>query len=162
MDFEFAHQLPGGPEEVADVLLDKKFQASLSDIGALSHRKVLSQEKDGDGRVVRRVRCILNLHLTGMAEKFIGDSDPAWVEEATWHPEDMTWVWQVQPEVAADLLDASGTITLEPAKKGTKRVVTGNVKVKVPIYGSKVEGWIVQGLKEAYEEEAERLGEWLE
>jgi hypothetical protein len=161
MDFDFAHQLPGDPEEVADVLLDKKFQASLSDIGALSQRKVLSQKKDGKGRVVRRVRCVLSLHLSGMAAKFI-DGDPAWVEESTWHPEDMTWEWDIQPEVAADLLEAGGKTTLEPAKKGTKRVVTGKVKVKVPIYGSKVEGWIVQGLKEAYEEEAERITEWLE
>jgi hypothetical protein len=161
MDFEFGHQVPAPPEEVADVLLDKKFQSSLSHLGALSERKVLSQKKDADGRVVRRIRCVLNLNISGVAEKFLGDSDPAWVEEATWHPDEMLWTWEVQPEVAADLLEASGEIELKASGKGTKRIVAGKVKVKVPIYGGKVEGWVIAGLKEAYAEEAEHLTEWL-
>jgi hypothetical protein len=32
----------------------------------------------------------------------------------------------------------------------------------VPLYGGKVEGWIVDGLRAAYDEEADRLAEWLE
>jgi hypothetical protein len=161
MDFEFAHEIPADPDAVAEALLDKKFQASLSKLGQLSERKVLSQEKDSDGRVVRAIRCVLNLDVNGVAKKFIGDKDPAWVEHATWHPEKMVWTWEVHPEVAADLLEASGEIALEASRKGTKRVVSGSLKVKVPLYGGKVEGWVVKGLESAYEDEAEHLTEWL-
>jgi len=31
----------------------------------------------------------------------------------------------------------------------------------VPFYGSRVEGWIVKGMSDAYDEEAERLEAWL-
>ena len=37
----------------------------------------------------------------------------------------------------------------------------GMVKVSVPLYGGKVEGWIVEGIEQAYDEEAERLERWL-
>ena len=43
----------------------------------------------------------------------------------------------------------------------TLRLVTGTVKVKVPLYGGRVEGVIVQGLEQAYAEEATRLAKWL-
>jgi hypothetical protein len=161
MDFEFAHEVPASPDEVAAVLLDRKFQSSLSDLGPLHDRKVLSQKKGPDGLITRRIRSVLDLHITGVAQKFIGDGDPAWVEEATWHPDEMLLTWEVHPEVAADLLEASGEIALEASRKGTKRIVAGVLKVKVPIYGGKVEGWVVQGLEGAYEAEAERLTEWL-
>ena len=42
------------------------------------------------------------------------------------------------------------------------RTVTGEVKVRVPLYGGKVEGWIVNGVSRAYDEEAQRLAAWLE
>jgi hypothetical protein len=162
MEFEFHHTVPGEPEEVAEVLLDRKFQSSLSQLGALSERKVLSQKKV-DGLVVRRIRCVLDIDITGVAKKFLGNGDPAWVEEATWHPDDLLWTWEVHPEVGADLLEASGEIALEAARGGhTNRLVTGNIKVKVPVYGGKVEGWVVKGLESAYEDEAGHLTEWLE
>jgi hypothetical protein len=162
MDFEFHHTVPAEPEEVAEVLLDRKFQSSLSKLDGLSERKVLSQKKDGDGLVVRRIRCVLDIDITGVAKKFIGDGEPAWVEEATWHPDEMLWRWEVHPELGGELLEASGAIALKPVKGGkTKRLVTGEIKVRVPIYGSKVEGWVVHGLESAYEDEAAHLTEWL-
>ena len=162
MDFEFHHTIPAPPEDVAEVLLDRKFQSSLTKLGALSERKVLSQKKDSDGLIHRRIRCVLDIDVEGVAKKFIGGADPAWVEEAVWHPEDMVWKWEVHPEVAKELLEASGTISLKPTKTGTKRVVEGQLKVRVPIYGGRVEGWVVEGLKSAYKDEAAHLKDWLE
>jgi hypothetical protein len=161
VDFEFFDHIDADPEAVAEALLDKRFQASLSDLPALEERKVLSQKKGKDGRIHRRTRCVLHIDISGVAKKFIGDADPAWVEDATWHPEDMTWEWDIEPEIAKDMLEASGTIEIKNAKKGTQRVVRGKVVVKVPLYGGKVEGWILEGLKQSYAEEAERLSEWL-
>ena len=162
MDFEFHHNIDADPEAVAEVLLDRKFQSSLSKLEGLTERKVLSQ-KTQDGLVVRRIRCVLDIDITGVAKKFIGDGDPAWVEEAVWHPEEMKWLWEVHPEMGGELLDASGEIALTKARGGkTKRLVTGQIKVRVPLYGSKVEGWVVQGLESAYEDEAAHIADWLE
>ena len=154
------HEFDVDLERLADALLDAEFQETLHDITALSDREVLSQEEEG-GLIVRRVRCVLDIDVDGIARKFIGDSDPAWIEVGEWHPENAVWRWHIEPEAAADLLQASGETHLIESKNGTIRKVIGTVKVKVPLYGGRVEGWIIDGLERAYDEEAERLEKWL-
>ncbi|HEY7874537.1 MAG TPA: DUF2505 domain-containing protein [Actinomycetota bacterium] len=160
MDFEIAHTLSASPDDVARALLDQEFQNSLKDLGALADRRVLSQTEDAGGRVRRETRCVLGIDM-GAAGRFLGSSEPAWVEDATWDPGRLRWDWVIKPEVAADLLKASGITVIEPDGDGAVRRVTGSVRIRVPLYGSKVEGWIVQGLEESYDEEARRLAEWL-
>lgn len=162
MDFEFSHSFDASTDELAEALLDEKFQASLSDIGSLAEREVIGQHHRQDGTVVREIRCVLDIEVTGVAQKLLGAQKPAWVEEAEWDPDELKWLWSINPEVAAELLSASGEIRIEEEDDEAVRVVTGTVKVKVPLYGGKVEGWIVNGLEAAYDEEADRLTEWLE
>ena len=160
MEFEVAHEFEADVDKVAATLLDHDFQASLTGLEALAAREVLSQEET-DGFIVRRVRCVLDINVDGIAKKFIGDSDPAWVEVGEWHPKESTWRWHIEPEAAADLLQASGRTVLFASERGTIRKVTGTVKVRVPIYGGKVESWIIDGLERAYDEEAVHLEDWL-
>lgn len=161
MDFEISHSFETDADTLSLVLLDEEYQRSLDDIGALKERKLLSQKEVADGRVHRRVRCVLDINLSGSAKRLLGDSDPAWIEEAVWHPEESLWEWVIHPEVAKELLDAKGTICIHDSDDGTNRTVAGQVKVKVPVYGGRVEGWIVEGIEHAYDEEATRLAEWL-
>ncbi len=156
------HTFTASTGEVAAALLDPDFQATLSDIASLRERRLLRQHEDSAGTVVRQTRYVLDLHVSGVAKSILGDADPAWVEEAVWDPDAMTWTWEIKPEVAADLLTASGTTSIEPSGSGAARTVRGTVKVRVPLYGGKVERWIVAGVEAAYDEEAERLREWLE
>jgi hypothetical protein len=160
VDFAFEHWFEAPPGEVAETLLDLDYQASLKDIEVLAGREVLEQAERPDGRVKRRVRCVLGVDL-GAARRFIGDADPAWVEEALWDPASRKWEWKILPEVAKDLLSASGYVEIDGSEDESVRIVSGNVRVKVPLYGGKVEAVIVRGLEQAYAQEAERLTEWL-
>jgi hypothetical protein len=160
VDFRVTHGFSYEPDDVATAILDKKFQASLAALEGLKERRVLSQKKE-DGVLVRRVLHVLELQAGGMAKRFLGDGDPAWVEVATWQPQDKRWTWVIEPEVGGDLLEAHGTTTIAPSEGGSTREVAGLVKVKVPFYGGKVEGWIVNGLRSAYDEEAGLLETWL-
>ena len=162
MDFEISHSFPHDVDEVAAAILDEGYQESLSDIESLKAREVISQEERGDGTVVRRVRCVLDIHISGAAKSFVGSGEPAWIEVSTWHPDRTQWEWTVEPEIGDHLLDANGYISLKGDGGKTERIVHGTVKVGVPLYGGKVEGWIVDGLEHAYTEEAERLQAWLD
>ena len=161
MDFEVEHLFSAPVDDVVAAFLDENFQESLSDIGALESRTLLSQEQRDDGAVVRRVRCVLDIDVSGAAKRFIGSGDPAWVEEAVWDPDTRAWRWEIHPEVAGHLLTAHGEILIRPHGDDALRRVVGTVKVNVPLYGGKVEGWIVEGIEQAYDEEAERLARWL-
>ncbi len=161
MRFDLVHSFPTSVDEVAATLLDPDFQASLSDVGALKERTVVSERPTTDGGVVRAIRCVLALNVSGAAKRFLGDSDPAWIQEETWDPKSRTWSWVVQPEVASELLSAHGTTVVRGDQSKAERVVTGEVKVHVPLYGGRVESWIVDGIERAYDEEAERLAAWI-
>ncbi|MDQ3985068.1 MAG: DUF2505 domain-containing protein [Actinomycetota bacterium] len=161
MDFEIEQRFAAPAQAVAEALLDEDYQASLHDVGPLKSRELLEQRREGSGRVVRRVRCVLGRDL-GAAKKFLRGADPAWVEEAHWDPDGLRWQWRIHPEVAAELLSAEGEIVLHEKGDGTVRVVSGHVKVKVPIYGGRVEEVIVKELEDAYSDEAARLSDWLD
>lgn len=158
--FEVVHSFEAAAEDVARALLDPRFQASLGDVGRLADRVVLSQEDDG-GKVIRRTRCVLDIDIGGPAKAFVGDGDPAWIEVAEWDPDEMTWSWVIEPEVAAELLEAHGRTSIETEGKGSARRVVGEVKVRVPIYGGRVESKIAEELETSYQEEADRLTKWL-
>lgn len=161
MRLTLTHLFEASPETVAETLLDPDFQDSLSDIGALAERRVLSQEAGGTG-VTRRVRCVLDVQMNGVAKRLLGEGDPAWVEVAVWAPGASTWTWHIEPEMGADLLDARGTTRILPAEGGgTERLIEADVKVRVPLYGGKVERWIADGLRHAYDQEAQRLAAWV-
>ena len=159
MDFAFEHRFGARLEAVAGALLDEGYQRSLDGIGPLATRVLLEQRARGDN-VVRRVRCVLGVDL-GAAKRFLGGGDAAWVEEATWDSARSRWDWVVHPEVASELLTATGAIELRDRGEETVRAVAGRVRVHVPLYGGRVEGVIVRGLEEAYAEEARRLQKWL-
>lgn len=161
MDFSLAHSFDAPVDALAAALLDRRFQDSLGDVGSLSERTVLSQEEKAGGRVVRRVRCVLAVDVSGVARKLMGDGDPSWVEEAAWDPAASRWEWVIHPEVAAHLLSASGSIAVAGDERRSTRHVDGRIKVHVPLYGGRVEGWIRDGIEAAYEEEAARLADWL-
>ena len=161
MRFDLLHTFEWHPDAVAGALLDHDFQASLAGIGGLKDRTVLSQDEQPGGRVSRRLRCVLELEISGTARRFLGGDDPAWVQEEHWDPATQRWDWVIQPEVAKELLSASGHVALTEIPDGTRRTVAGEVRVHVPIYGGRVEGWIVEGITRAYNEEAAHLAAWL-
>jgi hypothetical protein len=162
MRFEVSHPFEASPEDVARAMLDPAFQDTITDIGHLHDREVLEQGDLPDGGFKRSVRCVLALEVSGIARSMLGDADPAWVQEETWNADLTHCEWTIHPEVAGELLSASGTIDIEGSGDKATRSVVGDVKVRVPLYGGKVEGWIVSGVSEAYDEEAQRLAAWLE
>ncbi|MDQ4064857.1 MAG: DUF2505 domain-containing protein, partial [Actinomycetota bacterium] len=127
--FDLVHHFPVSVDDVAAALLDPEFQSSLSDIGALKERTVVSERHEGNGRVVREIRCVLALKVSGAAKSFLGDSEPAWIQEETWDPGSRTWTWVVRPEVAKELLTAHGSTLVRGDDTKAERVVTGEVKV---------------------------------
>jgi hypothetical protein len=161
LDFEFEHKIPARRDAVVQATVDEDYQKSLADLTSLADRELLEQKQSPDGSVHRRVRCVLDIQLNSTVRGFIGNGDPAWVEEATSSPDLRSWEWKVIPEVGGNLLAAYGLIELDGSGETTTRRVRGSVKVGVPLYGGKVEKVIVSGLERAYAEEAERLADWV-
>ncbi len=161
MRFDVVHEFEAPPEQITAALFEPGFQSSLDGVGGLRERTVLSEDQGAEG-TTRRVRCVLDIQVSGVARSMLGDADPAWVQVERWDRDRSHCDWTIEPEVGAELLSAGGTIDVAPSPRGCARSVAGEVKVRVPLYGGKVEGWIVDGVRRAYEEEARRIEAWLE
>ncbi len=142
-------------------MLDEAYQRSLSNLPPLQSRELLSQDSTPEGTVLRKVRYVLGPVLPSGARQVLGDAEPAWVEEAIWHPIAMRWDWLIVPEVAKELLSSYGAIQVEPSGERSTRWVRGRVSVKVPLFGKRAERVIVDGIERAYDQEGRRLGAWL-
>lgn len=151
------------PDAVAKTDLDTGYQESVEAVVSeyLSERKMLSQDEHDDGTVHREIRCVLGIELPGGAKRFIGNKDPAWIEQGVYSPRDLSWEWTIKPEVGGGLMSAGGHTVFRDHADGTLRAVSGEVSFHVPIYGRRVEEVVVDHLEKTYAAEARHLADWI-
>ena len=67
----------------------------------------------------------------------------------------------IRPDNYDNLLQGSYEATIEPSGAGCVRTVTGKIKVKIPLLGSKVEKAIIGGLQENSDAQVHLLEDFL-
>jgi hypothetical protein len=91
--------------------------------------------------------------------------DPArltWIEDSTLDRRSHRTTFSIVPDHYRDRLACEGTFTLQPDGEGTRRTAEGDLRVRFPLVGGKVERAIVSGLEEHAELEADVMSRWLE
>jgi len=142
------------------VYIDADFWTSLSGLTKTSAPDVLEVERTGDTALVR-LRYVLSVELPSQASRFIDPDDVAWVEETTWQLTTRTAAVRFLPEQAAGLMKASATADLLTDGADTTREVKGDLRVRIPLVGGKVEHAIVDGIGSHLEEEADAVADRL-
>ena len=90
--------------------------------------------------------------------------DPArltWVEDSVHDVARRSTRFRLEPDHYADRFRASGTSRLTPSRGGTERLTEGELVVRAPLVGGRVERAIVDGLEEYQRAEALRIEEWV-
>lgn len=159
--FGFEQRWTAPVDDVIEVYLDETFWTALSDLSTTSPPTVLGIERSGD-RAVVRLHWILSVDLPKEAARFIDPDDVAWVEETRWNLSDRSAEVHFQPDQAAGLLRASAAAKLEPDGPDAVRRITGELKVRIPLLGHKVEPVIVQGVGDHLDEEANSVAARLQ
>jgi len=148
MEFTVSQRFDATPEEVVRLYGDATFFCSLPPTERLATPELVSTEQAGD-LVILRLRHRLTAELPSMVTRFVDPDKLTWVEVTTLDPTARRSTSELVPDDYPDLLRASAAAAFDADGSGTVRVVRGRVEVPVPIFGSKVEGAIVEGL-EAY------------
>jgi hypothetical protein len=160
VQFTIEQQIAGTPTRVEAVLLDPAFVAARASLPKLGDPELLENTRDGD-RAHQRIR----LRFTGdLAPTVTAVVDPArltWVDDATYDLATHIAEHHIVPDHYADRLSCSYRATLQAADSGTRRVLSGTVKVRMLLVGGKVEGAIVSGLREHAVAETVLIDEWL-
>jgi len=154
--FEFEQRWTAPTADVVEVYLDESFWSGLTGLSATSPPEVLSIERATD-RAVVRLHYVLSVDLPKEAARFIDPDDVAWIEETTWDLRSDVAEVAFLPDQAAKLLRASATATLTQEGDDAVRQVRGEVKVHIPLLGSKVEKVIVEGVRDHLDEETEAV-----
>jgi hypothetical protein len=118
---------------------------------------------DGDGSVVTtRVAYEYTGSLDPIAQRVLRGSQIGWVQEVTLDRDAHRARFTVVPKVHADRLRCSGTYALREQGEGALRVISGELRINVPLIASRAEKMIVPGLVRRMKLEAVFLQEWLE
>ncbi len=151
--FEFDQQWQANPDEVVAVYLDEEFWTGLSELSTTAPPTVLDLTRTGD-RAVVRLHWVLSVELPREAARFIDPDDVAWTEVTTWELQKRSATVEFLPDQAAGLLRASASAAVEQTADGSRRAVTGDLRVRIPLLGHKVEPAIVDGVGDHLEAEA--------
>jgi len=159
MDFRLEHTFDAPLDAVETAMVDPEFLEGtrLPDVGP---PQVLSREEDGDTVTLR-----VSYHYTGsldsLARRVLRTSDVAWVQETVLDRQAHRTTFTVTPKVHAERFECGGVMQLTDAGAVTERVIDGELKIKVPLFGRRAEGLILPGLRTRMNREAELLDEWL-
>ncbi|HUQ39712.1 MAG TPA: DUF2505 family protein [Acidimicrobiales bacterium] len=162
MRFRIEQRFPGSVDDVEAILIDPRFLERLASLPKLGKPELLEQVNDGD--IVRqRVRYAFAGDLNSAARAVLDPARLTWVEESALDRSTHRTTFRIVPDHYADRLSCAGTFALQPDTDGaTVRVAEGELKVKMPLVGGKVERAILSGLEEHAELEAEVVREWLQ
>ncbi len=158
--FAFEQRWTASVDDVVEIYLDEGFWSGLSDLTTTSPPKVLGVERSGDAATVR-LHWVLSVDLPKEAARFIDPDDVAWTEETTWDLPARSASVAFRPDQAAGLLRASATAVLHQDGDDAVRTIRGELKVRIPLVGHKVEPVIVDGIGEHLDEEAHAVAEQL-
>ena len=120
----------------------------------------MSQTTEGtDVRVSVRYRYIGD--LPGGAGRFVKADKISWVQNSLFDLDEATEAIVIRPDNYADRFQASADAVLIADGDGCVRRVTGEVRIRLPLVGGKVERAIVEGLLEHLDQEAKAIAALL-
>ena len=161
MRFRIEQHVAAPLHDVATALLEPRFLELMATLPKLGRPELLTQERTGN-LVHQRVRYRFAGELNAAARAVLDPERLTWVEDSTTDCELHHTTWRIEPDHYADRLSAEGTFDLRAdGTSATVRVAEGELKVRMPLVGGKVEGAIVSGLREHAKAEAEALATWL-
>jgi Protein of unknown function (DUF2505) len=156
MDFDLRDTVPAPLERVEAALLGPSFFERLGHLPNIAPPELLSEE-EADGLVIRRVRYRFTGEVSGAVRRVVDPEKMSWVDESRYDRAAHEAVHQIFPDQYNGLLRCSYDEMLAPDGAGCVRTATGQLSVKVPLVGGRVEWAIVDGLRERATAEAQVL-----
>ncbi len=157
---------PADPQTVFEMLCDREFQErKCRATGALEYSVDVVRHGDGSATITTR-RTMPTDSFPDFVRSFVGESVQL-VEVDTWQPaaDDGTRAGTLSVEIAGTPVQMSASLLLAPEggerRPGTVQHVDGELKVKVPLVGGKIEKAAEPAIRMAIRTEARVGQDWL-
>ena len=122
-------------------------------------RELLKDEQKGDERHWR-MRFTPRQELPKMVAKATGAKKLIY-EQTSRLDADRVLHWEVIPAIVPDKVTARGTMRAVPVQGGVDRIVDGEISVRIPLVGGRIEKAIHQSVLDGYENAYQVSLTWL-
>ncbi len=161
MHFEIVHEFDISLDAIELAVLSPglvdRLAARLSNIESVEQK---THALEG-GRLARVWSYQANIKIPSFAKNYVTREMCAWDEVSNYDLKTHSSAWTIEPHVKPEwrkYFTASGRYELVPMGDGrTKRVVRGDLELKVPVVQKVAERMIVNEVKKTFEAEAETL-----
>jgi hypothetical protein len=158
--FQLEQRIAGAPDEVAAAFADPGFYETLAGLPNLGQPEVLARAEK-DGHVEMRVRYRFSGELSSAVRAVVDPAKLTWVEVADHDLAARQVRFRMDADHYADRFRCSGTYGFEADGGGTRRVCRGDIEIRMPLVGRRVEKAIVSGLEEHLHDEVALVEAWL-
>lgn len=161
MKFEASHTFRGITlADYEKLYFDEPFNIALCKALNLD-RSVIKREEKGT-HLSRAVKVApRDREIPGPVQKVMGTSRIEYTEHVEYDFGTYKGTWKSVSSVMTDKVESSGTFRLEQTPDGVKRVIGGEIKVKVFGVGGVIERFIVADIEKSYEQAAEFTRRWI-
>ena len=162
MRFHLRQQFPFPPSAVEGALVDPAFLEHTGRCPELGNPQLLEHRVEG-ALVRHRIRYRFAGELSAAVTSVVDPTELTWVEECTLDRRTRRGEHRIVPDHhGARLRCAFTTQLLDDEHGGCERLAQGDLRVRFPLVGRKVERAIVSGLADHAELEAAVLTRWLQ
>jgi len=147
MKFEIVQDLAARVNDVDGALVDPTFLVRMAELPKLGSAEVLDQRRDGDV-VHQDVRFLFQAELSRSVTRVVDPALMTWIERSVCDLTRHETTCEILPDHYAGLLTGRYRSVIVEQGPGSLRTISGELKVRMPLVGGKVEGAIIGGLKE--------------
>ncbi|MHA6511934.1 DUF2505 domain-containing protein [Tessaracoccus sp. Z1128] len=154
MDLDYTHQYAAAPDAVVALMRNEEFIADVArHAGALEHRVTIADDA---------TRLEMKLPVPANLAKFVGEAVTlAQVFRFQPPSADGSIRGTVEVDVPGMPIDVNAQTALTPQGQGTQGRYSGDLKVRIPLVGKKVESMIEPFIREAFAGLERRAAAWL-
>lgn len=155
MKLELQYSYPSDVQKVFALISDEAFRReSCEQAGATSVE--VGVESDGDDRFTVRIERTIVAELPDMVKKLVGDTVSA-VQVEKWGAAsaDGSRSAEVSVDIVGQPAQMKGTAELTPGGAGTEFTVNGDVSVKIPLIGKRIEPEVAKAITQSLDADVE-------
>jgi hypothetical protein len=161
MELQETRDYDADPETVFAMLRDKAWREEVCQATHAVDYSVDVEEAD-DGVVTIEITRVLPANVPEPFKSMVGDHIEI-VQTETWSPaEDDVRHADIEVHVSKQPASMTGTMTLAPHGAGTRQTVTGDVRVRIPLLGRRIEPELAKAIRAALDVEAEQGRAYLD
>jgi len=160
MRFQVEQRFDAPVATVLATYTDPAFYERLVGLSKVGEPQVVEYRTDAQ-QVVMRVHYRFTADLPSAALAVIDADKLTWIEESTYDLAAATCRSKLLPDHYPDRLTASATSAFTAAGAGTVRRIDGDLRVRMPLVGGKVERAIVSGLQDHLGDEARVANQYM-